>query len=51
MYDTTDLVAFATDANPIEFGKAFSSILHSRLVDAIDAKRVEIAQSLYSSED
>lgn len=50
MSDINDLILHAAEKNPVEFASTFNSILHQRCADAIDAKRVDIAQSLYSQE-
>lgn len=48
MSDINDLVLHAVDKNPVEFSNSFNELLHGRIVDAINDRRVDIAQSLYS---
>lgn len=45
----TDLLNFAHQQKPTDFEDAFKSIMADKMVAAIDAKKVEIASSLYSS--
>lgn len=48
-YTVTDLLSFAYDQKPIDFENAFKSVMADKMVAAIDAKKLEIASSLYSS--
>lgn len=48
MADTFDLINHAIDANPVEFSKELDQILQQKALEAIDSKRIEIAQSVYA---
>jgi len=50
-YTVNDLLAFAHEQKPLDFETTFKSIMADKMVAAIDAKKVEIASSLYSSSD
>lgn len=47
---TNALIGHAIDKNPVEFADAFKDIIMQKAAEAIDAKRVELAQSVYGSE-
>lgn len=51
MPDTTDLLGFAIDKNPVDFADSVNSILQSKALDALDAKRIELAQSIYGDDE
>ena len=51
MADTTDLLGHAIEKNPVEFGNTLADILHQKAEDAIAARKVEIAQGLYASDE
>ena len=48
-YTVTDLLNFAHEQKPIDFENAFKSVMADKMVAAIDAKKLEVASSLYSS--
>lgn len=48
-YTVTDLLNFAHEQKPIDFENAFKSIMADKMVAAIDAKKLEVASSLYAS--
>lgn len=47
MTDTTDLIGLAIDKNPVDFADAIDTILRSKAADALEAKKIELAQSIY----
>jgi hypothetical protein len=52
MPEVNDLVGLALEKNPVDFTAAVDEILRSKAIDAIEAKKIELAQSIYgSSED
>lgn len=51
MTDTTELVRLTLDKNPIEFQNKLETMLGQRAMDALEAKRVEVAQSIYADPD
>lgn len=51
MPTTTDLLGFAIDRDPIDFASAVDDLLRQKAVDALDARRVELAKSIYGSEE
>jgi tRNA A37 threonylcarbamoyladenosine modification protein TsaB len=48
-YTVTDLLSFAHEQKPLDFETAFKSVMADKMVAAIDAKKLEVASSLYSS--
>ena len=50
MSDTSELIAHALDQKAVDFENAFSDILQSKLVDAIDVRKKEIAVNLFNNE-
>ena len=47
MADITDLLGNAIDKNPVDFAAAFDQIMQQKTVDALEAKRIEYAQSMF----
>ena len=50
MTDTTELLGLALQKNPTEFGDLFTQLIQQKQLEAIEQKRLEMAQSLYGSE-
>ncbi|CAB4182198.1 hypothetical protein UFOVP1071_176 [uncultured Caudovirales phage] len=50
-YSASDLVDFALTQKPVEFEDAFNSIIANKLTAAVDMKKVEVAQSIFPSND
>ncbi len=48
-YSTTDLIQQCVDGDAAKAADTLSALLGPKLVDAIQAKKVEIAQSMYGS--
>jgi hypothetical protein len=48
MPDTTDLLGLAIDKNPVDFADMFDQIIRQKAVDALENKRIELAQSIYA---
>ena len=51
MPTTTDLLGLAIDKNPVDFADQFNQIMMQKAADAIENKRVELAQSLYADDN
>lgn len=49
MPTTTDLIGLAIDKNPVDFASTFAEIIQQKQEDAIAAKKIELAQSIYGS--
>lgn len=49
MTDIKTAIGFATDGNAVEFNKAVDDMLNQRAVDAIAARRDEIAQTVFNA--
>lgn len=47
MPTTTDLLGLAIDKNPVDFADQFNQIMMQKAADALEAKKVELAQSIY----
>jgi hypothetical protein len=50
-YSASDLVDFALTQKPVEFEDAFNSVIANKLTAAVDMKKVEVAQSIFPSND
>ncbi len=50
MPTTTDLLGLAIDKNPVDFADQFNQIIMQKAADAVEAKKVELAQSLYGAD-
>lgn len=51
MSDVNDLLGFAVDKNPVDFANAFNDILQQKTAAALEARRVELAQSVYTASE
>lgn len=51
MADIHDLIDAAINKTPVEFGDAFDDIMRQRSMDAIAARKVELAQSVYGTSE
>ena len=51
MADTTDLLNFALDKSPIEFGDTFDAIMRARAVQAVEDHRETVARSIYGTQE
>jgi hypothetical protein len=47
MPTTTELLGLAVDKNPVDFADTFNNIMMQKAAEAIDARQVEMAQSIY----
>jgi len=45
-----DMIHHAVDEKPLDFQDKFNSMLVDRIADAINNKKIEVAQSMFSSE-
>jgi hypothetical protein len=48
-YNLEDLVAASTNQQPLDFEHVFDELMVSRLQAAVQNKKIQIAQSMYSS--
>lgn len=46
-----DLINFSSNQKPIDFGDAFKSILQSKVGSAIENRKAEVAQRMFSAWD
>ncbi len=46
-----DLINFSSNQKPIEFADAFKNILQVKVSNAIEAKKAEIAQTMFASQE
>ena len=51
MTDTTNLIGLAIDKNPVDFADAVDTILRSKAAEALEAKKIELAQSIYGGSE
>jgi len=49
-YGIEDMISAAVLQKPIEFETAFNDIIVDRIRDAVEAKKIEVAQQLYNYE-
>ena len=50
-YGLHDLIVATAEQKPVEFEAAFNDIIVDRIRDAVEHKKVEIAQQLYNYEN
>lgn len=48
--NVTDIIQNAFDKRPQDVEHSFNNVIQQKMADAIDARREEIAQSMYGSE-
>jgi hypothetical protein len=51
MADTTDLLSFAVEKNPVDFADTFNQLMQQKAQDAIENHRITLAQSIYGEQD
>ena len=51
MPTTTDLIGLAIDKNPVDFAAAFDDIVREKASAALEAHKIELAQSVYGSNE
>jgi hypothetical protein len=51
MADTTDLLSFAVEKNPVDFADTFNQLIQQKAQDAIENHRVTLAQSIYGEQE
>lgn len=49
MADISDLIGNAIDKNPVDFADTFNQLIQQKQLDAIQARRVELAKEVYGS--
>lgn len=49
-FTAADLIDLAMEQKPIEFGDAFNSLIADKLTAAVDMKKIEVAQSIFSAD-
>lgn len=48
MSDVNDLLGFAIEKNPVDFADTFNNLIQQKQVEALEARKVELAQSMYT---
>jgi hypothetical protein len=43
-----DLIRFSSEQKPLEFGNAFGALIAPKIDTAINAKKIEVAQSMFN---
>lgn len=51
MADTTNLLRFAIEKNPVDFAGTLNQMLQQKAQDAVDAHRITLAQSIHGSDN
>jgi hypothetical protein len=46
-----DLISLSYDQKPIDFQNAFNSLMSDRITNAINDKKIEVAQSMFGSQE
>lgn len=49
MPTTTELLGLAIDKNPVDFADTFNTLMMQKAAEAIDARQVDLAQSIYGA--
>lgn len=49
-YELTDLISNAVEQKATDFGDAFNSLILDKIHDAVENKKIEIAQQMYGYE-
>jgi len=50
-YRVSDLINFSSEQKPIDFEQAFSDIITDKIQNALNDKKLEVAQSMFGSEE
>jgi hypothetical protein len=50
-YTLNDLVKFSIDQKPVEFDRAFQNVLQDKLVNAVETRKLELAQGIVSDQE
>jgi hypothetical protein len=51
MADTTDLLGFAIEKNPVDFADALNQMMQQKAQQALEAHRVTLAQAIHGGEE
>lgn len=51
MSDVSDLINAVIEKNPVEFDSIFNDLMHQRAMEALETRKLEVAQSIYGGED
>ena len=49
-YDLSDLIVSAIEQKPLDFENAFNDLVVDRIRDAVEQKKIDIAQQMYGYE-
>jgi hypothetical protein len=49
-YDLSDLITATVEQKPNDFEDVFKSLMVNKLNDAIDARKIEIAQNMFNGQ-
>lgn len=47
-YTISDMIKYSVEQKPIDFQQAFSDLLSDKLQAAVDVKKIEVAQNMFS---
>jgi hypothetical protein len=47
-YTVQDLINYSYNQQPIEFGHAFDDLITDRIASAVDAKKIELSQMMFT---
>jgi len=50
-YSIQDLVKYSYEQKPVDFEQAFNSLLSNKIADAVDVKKLEVAQNMFNTEE
>ena len=50
-YRVADLINFSSNQKPIDFEQTFKGIISAKVSDAIEAKKMEISQTMFASNE
>lgn len=51
MTDVSDLINAVIEKNPVEFDSIFNDLMYQRAVEALEYKKLEVAQKIYGGDE
>jgi hypothetical protein len=48
-YTVQDLISLSYEQKPIDFSDAFNSLISNKIADAIDDRKLEVAQTMFAA--
>ena len=51
MAEVIDLIKYAADNNPVDFGSTFKELLGQKALELLDTRKQEVAASMFGNDD